>query len=150
MAIDLYAGVGLFSTALAGDFRHIVSVESSQLSSADLSYNLPSNGEAIQATTEQYLGSTQNGGQAATGSGISTDKPDLIIVDPPRSGLGERVAQLLSRRQAPRVVYVSCDPPTLARDLVILLAAGYRVEQIHMVDLFPQTYHIESVVHLAR
>jgi 23S rRNA (uracil1939-C5)-methyltransferase len=150
MGIDLYAGVGLFSTALAGDFRHIVSVESSQLSSADLSYNLPSNGEAIQATTEQYLGSTQTGGRAAIGSGISTEGPDLIIVDPPRSGLGERVAQLLSRRQAPRVVYVSCDPATLARDLVILLAAGYRVERIHIVDLFPQTYHIESVVHLAR
>jgi 23S rRNA (uracil1939-C5)-methyltransferase len=150
LAMDLYAGVGLFSTALAGDFRHIVSVESSQLSSADLSYNLPSNGEAIQATTEQYLSSTQNSGQATKGSGFSTDKPDLLIVDPPRGGLGERVAQLLARRQAPRVVYVSCDPATLARDLVVLLAAEYRVERIHMVDLFPQTYHIESVVHLVR
>jgi 23S rRNA (uracil1939-C5)-methyltransferase len=149
LALDLYAGVGLFSTALAGDFRHIVSVESSQLSSADLSYNLPSNGKTIQATTEQYLSSTKN--EERDGLGASTgDKPDLIIVDPPRSGLGERVAQLLARRQAPRVVYVSCDPATLARDLAILLAAGYRVERIHMVDLFPQTYHIESVVHLGR
>jgi 23S rRNA (uracil1939-C5)-methyltransferase len=147
LAIDLYAGVGLFSTALAGDFRHIVSVESSQTSSGDLSYNLPSNGEAIQSTTEQYLSFTQNGGGAGSGA---SGRPDLIVVDPPRSGLGERVAQLLARQQAPRVVYVSCDPATLARDLLILLAAGYRVERIHMVDLFPQTYHIESVVHLAR
>jgi 23S rRNA (uracil1939-C5)-methyltransferase len=149
LAIDLYAGVGLFSTALAGDFRHIVSVESSQLSSADLSYNLPSNGEAIQTTTEQYLSSMQSGGRIGLGASPS-DKPDLIIVDPPRSGLGERVAQMLARRQAPRVVYVSCDPVTLARDLLVLLAAGYRVERVDMVDLFPQTYHIESVVHLGR
>jgi 23S rRNA (uracil1939-C5)-methyltransferase len=149
LAIDLYAGVGLFSTALAGDFRHTVSVESSQLSSADLSYNRSTNGEVIQATTEQYLSSTQNGWRSGVGASTG-DKPGLIIVDPPRSGLGERVAQLLARRQAPRVVYVSCDPATLARDLVVLLAAGYRVERIHMVDLFPQTYHIESVVHLAR
>jgi 23S rRNA (uracil1939-C5)-methyltransferase len=62
--------------------------------------------------------------------------------------LGERVARLLAELGAPRVIYVSCDPATLARDLVTLLVAGYRVEQIHMVDLFPQTYHLESVVHL--
>jgi 23S rRNA (uracil1939-C5)-methyltransferase len=72
------------------------------------------------------------------------------VVDPPRIGLGERVARMLASLGAPRVVYVSCDPATLARDLVPLLAAGYRVEQVHLVDLFPQTYHLESVVHLAR
>ena len=72
------------------------------------------------------------------------------MVDPPRSGLGERVARLLTTLGAPRVVYVSCDPATLARDLVPLLADGYRVEQVHLVDLFPQTYHLESVVHLIR
>jgi len=142
LALDLYAGAGLFSTALACDFHHIVSVESSQTSTGDLAYNCPDNGEAVQATTEQYLARAEKTGQAG--------KPDLAVVDPPRSGLGERVVRNLANLGAPRVTYVSCDPATLARDLVTLLAAGYRVEQVHLVDLFPQTYHLESVVHLSR
>jgi 23S rRNA (uracil1939-C5)-methyltransferase len=152
LALDLYAGVGLFSTALSCDIHHIVSVESSQTSSDDLSYNQASNGEIIRATTEQYLARTENSGRDGKGGVVphNIHKPDLAVVDPPRSGLGERVARLLATLGAPRVVYVSCDPATLARDLVILLAAGYRIEQVHMVDLFPQTYHLESVVHLAR
>ena len=161
LALDLYAGVGLFSTAL-GDFRHVVSVESSQTSSGDLSYNQPSNGEAVRATTEQYLAGPQSarGEQARAetsgrgGKGVVlphiSHKPDLVVVDPPRSGLGERVARLLATSGAPRVTYVSCDPATLARDLIPLLAAGYQVKQVHLVDLFPQTYHLESVVHMVR
>ena len=151
LALDLYAGAGLFSTAL-GDFHHTVSVEMSQTSSADLSYNLISNGEAVQATAEQYLARSEN--RERVGKGILPHHifhtPDLAVVDPPRSGLGERVARLLATLGAPRVVYVSCDPATLARDLLILLEHGYRIEQVHLVDLFPQTYHLETVVHLAR
>jgi 23S rRNA (uracil1939-C5)-methyltransferase len=152
VALDLYAGVGLFSTSLAGDFHHIFSVESSQTSSADLSYNLSSNGEAVQATTEQYLARLENQGRAGKGTFLprGIHEPDLAVIDPPRSGLGERVARKLANLGAPRVVYVSCDPATLARDLVVLLGAGYRLEQAHLVDLFPQTYHLETVVHLAR
>ena len=152
LALDLYAGAGLFSTALASDFHHIVSVESSQTSSADLSYNQSSSGETVQATTEQYLARAENSGRVGKGAVLphTIHKPDLAVVDPPRSGLGERVARMLASLGAPRVVYVSCDPATLARDLVPLLAAGYRAEQVHLVDLFPQTYHLESVVHLAR
>jgi 23S rRNA (uracil1939-C5)-methyltransferase len=152
LALDLYAGAGLFSTALASDFHHTVSVESSQTSTADLSYNQSSNGEAVQATTEQYLARAENSGRVGKGVVLPhiPYKPDLAVVDPPRSGLGERVARMLASLGAPRVIYVSCDPATLARDLVPLLAAGYRVEQVHLVDLFPQTYHLESVVHLAR
>jgi 23S rRNA (uracil1939-C5)-methyltransferase len=142
LALDLYSGAGLFSTALACDFDHIVSVESSQTSSGDLTYNLPSNGEVVRATTEQYLARAENSGRAS--------KPDLAVVDPPRSGLGERVARSLANLGAPRITYVSCDPATLARDLVPLLASGYRVDQVHLVDLFPQTYHLESIVHLVR
>ena len=151
VAIDLYAGVGLFSTALC-DMRHIFSVESSQTSSADLSYNLSSNGVAVQATTEQYLAGVEKTGRFGKGVVLphNIHKPDLAVVDPPRVGLGERVARMLTTLGAPRVIYVSCDPVTLARDLVILLAGGYRIEQMHLVDLFPQTYHIETVVHLAR
>jgi 23S rRNA (uracil1939-C5)-methyltransferase len=150
LALDLYAGAGLFSTALAGDFHHVVSVEPSQTSSADLAYNQSSNGEAVQATTEQYLARAESTGRVGKGPVLLhvPSKPDLAVVDPPRSGLGERVARLLATLAAPRVIYVSCDPATLARDLVILLAAGYRVDQVHLVDLFPQTYHLESVVHL--
>ena len=152
LALDSYAGAGLFSTALAGDFHHLVSVEPSQTSFSDLSYNQSSNGEAVQATTEQYLARGEHSGRIGKGAIFShiPNQPDLAVVDPPRSGLGERVARLVATLGAPRVVYVSCDPATLARDLVILLAAGYRVEQVHLVDLFPQTYHLESVVHLVR
>jgi len=150
-ALDLYAGVGLFSTALC-DIRHIFSVESSQTSTADLSYNLSSNGEAVRATTEQYLSGSDKTRRAGKGAVLPHPayRPDLAVVDPPRSGLGERVARMLVTLGAPRVVYVSCDPVTLARDIVVLLAGGYRIEQVHLVDLFPQTYHLESVVHLAR
>ena len=151
LALDLYAGVGLFSTALC-DIRHIVSVESSQTSTGDLSYNLPSNGEAVRATTEQYLSGSAKTRRAGKGAVFPHPavRPDLAVVDPPRSGLGARVARMLVTLGAPCVVYVSCDPVTLARDLVVLLAGGYRIEQVHLVDLFPQTFHLETVVHLAR
>ncbi len=151
LALDLYAGVGLFSTALR-DMHHTVSVEMSQTSSADLAYNLISNGEAVQASTEQYLSGTDHSGRVGKGAVLpnTSYKPDLAVVDPPRSGLGERVARLLANLGAPRVHYVSCDPATLARDLGVLLSAGYRVEQVHLVDLFPQTFHLETVVLLSR
>ena len=151
-ALDLYAGVGLFSTVLARDIRHIVSVESSQTSSADLAYNQTSNGETVQATTEQYLTRLKTSGRSGTGAVLPhiSYQPGLAVVDPPRSGLGEPVARLLANLGAPRVIYVSCDPATLARDLVPLLAAGYQVERAHLVDLFPQTYHLESVLHLRK
>jgi len=152
LALDLYGGAGLFSTALAGSFRHIVSVESSQTAANDLKYNLPVNAKAVHAATEPYLATRGNKGQAGNGASLPPmlPKPDLIIVDPPRGGLGDRVARSLTGLEPPRITYVSCDPATLARDLLPLQAAGYRVEQVHLVDLFPQTYHLESVVQLIR
>ncbi|MGA2922977.1 MAG: 23S rRNA (uracil(1939)-C(5))-methyltransferase RlmD [Candidatus Sulfotelmatobacter sp.] len=149
LALDLYAGVGLFSTALTGSIRHIVSVESSQTAAADLKYNLPLNAEVFHTATDQYLVQRGDSGRAGNRA-VPPLKPDLVVVDPPRGGLGERVARLLAEVDAPRVSYVSCDPATLARDLLPLQAAGYCVEEVHLVDLFPQTYHLESVLHLVR
>jgi len=139
IALDLYAGVGLFSVALASSFRHIVAVESSQGSAADLKYNSPRNVKAVRSTVDAYL----------AGQGAKV-RPDYVVVDPPRAGLGERFALALAKLGAPRVTYVSCDPATLARDLITLTGGGYRVDSLHLVDLFPQTYHIESVVELVR
>lgn len=138
-ALDLYAGVGLFSSVLNREFERVIAVESSPTSHADLLYNSPANVKAVRATTEQYL-------ENAAGK----LRPELVVVDPPRSGLGERVVKGLVKLAAPRITYVSCDPATLSRDLARLLQSGFRVEDAHLVDLFPQTYHLESVFHLVR
>ena len=138
-ALDLYAGVGLFSSVLYREFQRVIAVESSQTSYTDLLYNSPPNVKAVQATTEQYLKNV--GGKL---------HPDLVVVDPPRGGLSESVTKLLTSLRSPRITYVSCDPATVARDLRGLLDSGYRVEKAHLVDLFPQTFHIESVFQLVR
>ena len=138
-ALDLYSGVGLFSSVLNREFERVIAVESSPTSHADLLYNSAANVKAVRATTEQYL-------ENAAGK----LRPDFVVVDPPRSGLGERVIKGLLKLKAPRITYVSCDPATLSRDLAGLLSAGYRVGEAHLVDLFPQTYHVESVFHLVR
>ncbi len=138
-ALDLYAGVGLFTLSLALRFDEVLAVEASPQSIADLRHNATANVKPIRATTEAFL--TERGPKLA---------PDIIIVDPPRAGLGEKTARALGRMSVPRVTYVSCDPATLARDLRVLLESGFRVEQAHLVDLFPQTAHMETVLHLAR
>jgi 23S rRNA (uracil1939-C5)-methyltransferase len=133
-AVDLYAGVGLFAARLAKRFARATAVESSSSAFRDLEYNVK-NIAAENKTSEEYLGALQ-------------EKPDLILADPPRAGLGKHAVKELSRIQAPRLTIVSCDPATLARDLQGLLASGYRIEKITLVDLFPQTFHLETVVHL--
>jgi 23S rRNA (uracil1939-C5)-methyltransferase len=138
-ALDLYAGVGLFSTVLSRSFAQVTAVESSPTSSADLAHNSPSNVRTVAKTTEQFLE-----------SGVEKLRPNFVVVDPPRNGLGEMVIRRLAGLRAGRMVYVSCDPATVSRDLAGLLGAGYRIQQAHVVDLFPQTYHVESVFHLVR
>jgi 23S rRNA (uracil1939-C5)-methyltransferase len=139
VALDLYAGVGLFSTFLSRNFAQVIAVESSQTSHLDLLHNSPANVKAVRATTADFLRSAKG-----------KLRPDLVVLDPPRSGLGETVVQSLVGLGAHRMTYISCDPATASRDLVGLLSAGYRIEQAHLVDLFPQTYHLESVFHLVR
>ena len=138
-ALDLYAGAGLFTRHLARNFDQVLAVESSAHSIADLRHNLSRNVKCVRSTTETFL--SERAKQLA---------PDLVMVDPPRAGLGDRATAALCRMSASRVTYVSCDPATLSRDLRRLLESGYRVEQAHLVDLFPQTYHMETVLHLAR
>jgi 23S rRNA (uracil1939-C5)-methyltransferase len=138
-ALDLYAGAGLFTLPLSQRFDQVLAVEASPNSFADLRHNAAPNVKAIRATTETFL--AERGPKLA---------PDLVVVDPPRAGLGEKTARALGRMSVPHVTYVSCDPATLARDLRVLLESGFRVEATHLVDLFPQTAHMETVLHLAR
>jgi 23S rRNA (uracil1939-C5)-methyltransferase len=133
-AIDLYAGVGLFSRALSNVFARVTAVETGTGVFRDLQVNLPGV-EAVNTAAEQYL--------------TMLDKaPDLILADPPRAGLGKQAVAELARIRAPQLRIVSCDPATLARDLRGLLAAGYHIAKVTLVDLFPQTFHLESVMHL--
>lgn len=138
LALDLYAGVGLFSVILARSFAQVIAVESSQTSHSDLGHNAPQEVKAVLATTEQYLGQA---------SGI---RPDLVVADPPRGGLGENVVRNLTKLDPPRITYASCDPSTLARDLRLFVNLGYGIVGAHLIDLFPQTFHIESIFHLTR
>ena len=137
-ALDLYAGVGLFATHLAKRFEQVFAVESSPVSAGDLEANAPKNVTAVRATAEQFLPKCHN------------LRPDLVVVDPPRAGLGDKAAKLLASLRVPKIAYLSCDPTTLARDLRLFLEGGYRVEDVQLIDLFPQTFHIESLVRLVR
>ena len=139
LALDLYAGVGLFSAALARSFHHIFAVESSQTSQADLRQNVPASVKVVGTRTEEYLSSR-----------TVRKRPDLVVLDPPRTGAGTAVTRSLVELGAQRIRYVSCDPATLARDLGPVLEAGYRIEEAHLFDLFPQTFHVETVIMLAR
>ena len=138
-ALDLYAGVGLFSTVLKRNFERVIAVEVSPLSFSDLQYNSAGNVKAVQAASEQYLERSARKSRA-----------DLVVVDPPRGGLGKKVAQSLAQVAPPAVTYVSCDPATLARDLIVFKAAGYTIGEAHLFDLFPQTFHIETVLKLRK
>ncbi len=138
LAWDLYAGVGLFSRALAKKFQQVIAVE---IAGTDLINSFKGPGKrAVEATTVDFLRHAV----------IQRDRPQLIVMDPPRAGVGADVCSFLARIAAPEIVYVSCDPVTLARDLKMLVDAGYKLEELHVVDLFPQTFHLETVVVLRK
>jgi 23S rRNA (uracil1939-C5)-methyltransferase len=138
IALDLYAGVGLFANHLARRFDQVFAVESSPASAADLKANALKNVIPVKSSVETFLPRSLN------------MNPDVVVVDPPRSGLGARVSQLLGSLRVKQIVYVACDPATLARDVRTFLDFGYQVEAVHLIDLFPQTFHLESVVKLVR
>ena len=137
LALDLYAGVGLFACALAKEFEKVIAVEASPRSFADLRRNAPAGVKAVHDTVDHYLARAH-----------FAASPDFVVVDPPRAGLGEKAVRALAGMSPRRLTYVSCDPATLSRDLRGLVQSGLRIERVHLVDLFPQTFHIESVVEL--
>jgi 23S rRNA (uracil1939-C5)-methyltransferase len=138
-ALDLYSGVGLLSLPLARRFGSVTAVESGAGAVRDLQFNAERAGlgnlRAISQTAEQYLSQLEKA-------------PDFVVLDPPRTGLGKAVVGKLAELKPRQITIVACDPATLARDLAGLVAAGYGVEKMTLVDLFPETYHLETVVAL--
>ena len=144
LAIDIYCGVGMFTLALASAGAQVVGIELSASSVAAAQVNATSNG--LQQT--RFLA-----GDARTVLAevlAECGPPHVVVLDPPRAGAGGKVMRRIARAAPARIIYVSCNPTTLARDLVELEPFGYRVSVVQPLDLFPQTYHVETVVALDR
>jgi 23S rRNA (uracil1939-C5)-methyltransferase len=138
-ALDLYSGVGLFSIPLAAKFPNVTAVESSGSAARDLEFNAERVAAQVAVRhmpVEAFLESLEA-------------RPDFVLADPPRSGLGKLAVRQLLRLKPPRLTIVACDPATLARDLSALLAGGYGLDGLTLIDLFPQTFHIEAVARLS-
>ena len=139
---DLYAGVGLFAVALAGEGRTaIIAVEADRASARDLESNAAPHSARVHVQhlpVESYL---QRRGVQRT---------DALLLDPPRTGISTEAMSGIIGLKASRVVYLSCDPATLARDVKRLSEAGYRLEHIEAFDLFPNTAHVETLAVLTR
>ncbi|MEA3440378.1 MAG: class I SAM-dependent RNA methyltransferase [Chloroflexota bacterium] len=132
--IDAYCGAGLFSAFLAPRVGRLIGIESSPSACEDFVVNLDEyeNIELYEAPVEIVLPEIQK-------------NPDLLLLDPPRAGLDRRVMDSILELKPQVLAYISCDPATLARDAKKLAAGGYRLRQIALIDMFPQTYHIESL-----
>jgi 23S rRNA (uracil1939-C5)-methyltransferase len=145
LALDLFAGVGLFTVALAKQFERVIGVESNLAAAKDLENNLKESGGASPSsrnvTAEGFLSRWH-------------ETPDLVVIDPPRAGVETEALARLKKLAPARIHYVSCDPATLARDLAHLVgtndANAYDIESINLFDIFPQTYHMEVSVRLRR
>ena len=139
LALDLYSGVGLFTLPLAKQFEEVVAVDTSRPAMIDLRFNLERaglNARVVNLPVADYLASLET-------------PPDFVVADPPRAGLTAAVTAQLLRLAPKDVVLVSCDPATLARDLAALTTGGYAIESIKLLDLFPQTFHMEAIVKLS-
>jgi 23S rRNA (uracil1939-C5)-methyltransferase len=146
LALDLFAGVGLFTVALTKQFERVIGVESNLAAAKDLETNLKaSSGASLasrHATTETFLARWH-------------ETPDLVILDPPRAGVAPEALARLKKLAPGRIHYLSCDPATLGRDLALLVGTGdapgpYAIESVNLFDIFPQTYHMEVLVRLRR
>ncbi len=137
--LDAYCGAGLFSAALAEKAGHVIGIEASPWACDDWEHNLA-----------RYEHVSLYEGPVSRVLPELSDKLDAAVLDPPRGGCEPGALDALIAQRPRRIVFVSCDPATLARDLRSLCSAGYRVERIQPVDMFPQTYHIETVVQISR
>ncbi|MEI2691645.1 MAG: 23S rRNA (uracil(1939)-C(5))-methyltransferase RlmD [Anaerolineae bacterium] len=133
--LDGYCGVGLFGLSLAGQVGEVIAIEEAEAACDDFAWNGRDldNVTLHQGLMEDVLAALEN------------ERIDLALIDPPRSGAGPDVIQQLARLGVPKLLYISCDPATLARDAKLLVAAGYTLEQVQPVDMFPQTFRVESL-----
>jgi 23S rRNA (uracil1939-C5)-methyltransferase len=140
LALDLFAGVGLLTLPLARQIDEVVAVEAHPLAAADLAANAKvhafQNVRAVAETAFDFL------------RRYARSSPDLVVLDPPRAGVGSDTLKFIAALQPRRIHYASCHPPTLARDLGLLIARGYELKSIELFDFFPQTFHIECVAKL--
>jgi 23S rRNA (uracil1939-C5)-methyltransferase len=138
--LDVYCGVGLFSSFIAPRAARVIGIEESPSACDDFAVNLNDFD-----TVELYQGAAE-----AVLPGLTGVRADIVLVDPPRAGLERAALDAIAAMAPPVLAYVSCAPATLARDLKRLLATGYRLESVQPFDLFPQTFHIESISLLSR
>lgn len=143
--LDLYSGIGTLSLAVAGSAGHVLGVEEEPAAVQDASRNAAKNHkknvEFVQGDVHRVLSALKAEGIKAV---------DAVIVDPPRRGVAPEVLAQIASLAPKRLVYVSCDPATLARDLSLLNHHGFQVDWVQPLDMFPQTYHVETVVRLTR
>ena len=134
---DVYAGVGTFAALLAPYCRHVVAIEESSAAMDDAEVNCEgiASLELLRARAEDALAEMER-------------CPDAVVLDPPRAGCHPSMLESLVRLRPRRVVYVSCDPSTLARDLKVLCAGGFELRNVQPIDMFPQTHHVECVATL--
>lgn len=140
-ALDLYCGVGLFTLPLARRFERVIGVESHPTAAQFASRNVDSakvtNTEVVHASVAAFL------------RGFAEPDIDLVLLDPPRSGDDQGVIAAIAGLRPSRISYVSCEPSILARDLRLLTDAGYRLDKVTSLDMFPQTHHVETVAQLS-